>query len=85
MAERFYSAPPAFRATLSAMDHGVTTIERAFQLAKSGSYASVADIKKRLSLEGYSIAQITGGVLTGQLRALIKAAREARRAWKTIE
>jgi hypothetical protein len=48
-----------------AMDHGITTIERAFQLAKSGSYASVADIKKRLSVEGYSIAQITGGVSPG--------------------
>jgi hypothetical protein len=65
------------------MHHGITTIERAFQLAKSGSYSSVADIKKRLSVEGYSIAQITGGVLSGQLKALIEAAREKNRAQET--
>ena len=58
------------------MDHSITTIERAFQLAKSGSCASVADIRKRLKLEGFSVAQISGGVLTGQLRALIQAARK---------
>ena len=65
------------------MDHGITTIERAFQLAKSGDYASIVDIKKRLSLEGYSIAQITGGVLSGQLRTLIKTAREKNPAQET--
>lgn len=54
----------------------VAVIERAFQLAKSGQYASVADIKKKLSAEGYSVATITGGVLLSQLRAFMKAARE---------
>jgi hypothetical protein len=58
------------------MDYGITTIERAFQLARSGSCVSVADIKKRLKAEGFSIAQITGGVLSGQLRALIQGARK---------
>jgi len=59
------------------MDHNptVAVIERAFQLAKSGQYASVADIKKKLNAEGYSVATVTGGVLLSQLRALIKAAR----------
>ena len=57
------------------MDHTVTALERAFQLAKSGDYHSVSDIKKRLGAEGYSIAQITGRVLSKQLDALIKAAR----------
>jgi hypothetical protein len=56
------------------MDHTVTALERAFQLAKSGDYKSVSDIKKRLSSEGYSVAQITGRVLSKQLDALIKAA-----------
>ncbi len=57
------------------MDHTVTVLERAFQLAKSGSYTSVADIKKRLSVEGYGVAQLTGRVLTKQLNALINAER----------
>jgi hypothetical protein len=56
------------------MDHTVTALERAFQLAKSGDYKSVSDIKKRLSAEGYSVAQVTGRVLSKQLDALIKAA-----------
>ena len=55
------------------MDHTVTALERAFQLAKSGDYKSVSDIKKRLR-EGYSVAQVTGRVLSKQLDALIKAA-----------
>ena len=55
-----------------------TALERAFQLAKSGSCVSVDDIKKRLIAEGYSTAQITGGALLKQLRALIQAALETR-------
>ena len=57
------------------MDHGITPLERAFQLAKSGSFASVTDIKKQLHEEGYSIVQVTGRVLRKQLEALIQAAR----------
>jgi hypothetical protein len=58
------------------MDQGMSALERAFQLAKSGNYTSVADIKKRLVEEHYSVAQITGGALAKQLGALIKAARD---------
>jgi hypothetical protein len=57
------------------MDHTVTALERAFELARSGRCASVADIKKQLKSEGYSITQITGRVLSKQLDTLIKAAR----------
>ena len=56
------------------MNLPATALERAFQLAKSGSYASLEDIKKRLKAEGYSTAQITGGVLSKQLRLLIQTA-----------
>jgi hypothetical protein len=59
------------------MDHTITALERAFQLAKSGDYATVSDIRKRLAQEGYSIAQITGGALSKQLLALIRAGRRA--------
>jgi hypothetical protein len=58
------------------MDHTITAIERAFQLAKSGSYASVQEIKKRLSAEGYPLSHITGRTLSKQLVELIKAARK---------
>ena len=57
------------------MDHRVTALERAFQVAKSGKCSSVADLKKQLRAEGYSIAQITGRTLVKQLEVLIKMAR----------
>jgi hypothetical protein len=57
------------------MDHTVTALERAFALAKSGECASVADVKKRLTQEGYSVATITGPTLSKQLLALIRAAQ----------
>jgi hypothetical protein len=56
-----------------------TALERAFQLARSGLPNSVADIKKRLSLEGYVAAQVDGKALTKQLLALIRAAQAPRR------
>jgi hypothetical protein len=56
------------------MDPTVTALERAFQLAKTGNYVSVAEIKIRLNVEGYSAAQITGRELSKQLQALIKTA-----------
>jgi hypothetical protein len=49
-----------------------TALERAFQLAKSGSCASLDEIKQRLKAEGYSSAQITGGAQSKQLRVLIR-------------
>jgi hypothetical protein len=57
------------------MDRSVTALERAFQLAKGGDYASVPLIKKRLKAEGYSTDQISGLALSRQLKALIKAAQ----------
>jgi hypothetical protein len=65
----------AVHAMFSAMDQTVTVLERAFQLAKSGSFATVDAIGKQLKAEGYSVNQITGRVLRAQLIGLIKAAR----------
>ena len=59
------------------MDFRITALERAFEMARSGNYASVADIKKQLKDEGFSVAQVTGPALSQQLRDLIRAAREA--------
>jgi hypothetical protein len=52
-----------------------SVIERAFQLARSGKYVSVEDLKKKLRAEGYRVETITGPTLLRQLRELIKAAR----------
>jgi hypothetical protein len=54
------------------MDHGLTALERAFQLAKGGSCHSVLDIKKQLRADGFSIIQITGKSLYKQLRSLLQ-------------
>jgi len=62
---------------LSHMDHNVTALERAFQLAKSGDCSSVADLKTRLRSEGYATTQIVGGTINKQLSALIEAARKS--------
>ncbi len=51
-----------------------TTVERAFQLAQQGQGA--AEIKKRLSEEGYSdaAAQLSGPSIKSQLRKLCSEA-----------
>ena len=64
----------AISGMLSVMDHSITALERAFQLARLGSCSSVKDIKKRLVAEGHSVTKITGKVLSKQLDVLIKAA-----------
>ena len=57
------------------MNSNMTSLERAFELAKSGECESITDIVRRLKSEGYSTAQITGPTLSRQLRAHIKAGR----------
>ena len=57
------------------MDQNVTSIERAFQLAKSGDCASISDIKKILQRDGYATGQITGPLLLKQLREAIRSAQ----------
>jgi hypothetical protein len=54
---------------------GVTAIERAFDLARSGMVAGIEDIRANLKKEGYSPSAIEGRTLHKQLRALISAAR----------
>jgi hypothetical protein len=56
------------------MDRTATPLERAFELARSGKFATVTSIKKRLKEEGCSVDQITGRSLTRQLDALMKEA-----------
>jgi hypothetical protein len=56
------------------MDHRLTDLERAFQLAKSGRCARIDDIRVQLRKEGYSADRITGKSLIRQLQDLIQAA-----------
>jgi hypothetical protein len=58
------------------MDGTKTALERAFEMAKSGRFTRVSDIKRAVSDEGYSAAQLQGRTLQRQLGELIKAARE---------
>jgi hypothetical protein len=57
------------------MDRRPSELERAFQLAKSGECASIADIKKQLRWEGYRATQIDGPALFKQLREFIRTAQ----------
>jgi hypothetical protein len=59
------------------VEHTVSALERAFQLARSGRVAKVDDIKKQLKKEGYDASAMDGGPTLGmQLRKLIREARE---------
>jgi hypothetical protein len=54
------------------MDSRPTTLEKAFQLARSGKCLSLGDLMKKLRVEGYDTFQIQGPILKKQLCALIE-------------
>ena len=45
-----------------------TTIERAFELARSGRVANIEEIRVILKSEGYNVAKLSGPLLLRQLR-----------------
>jgi len=55
----------------------LSTVERAYELAKSGECSGIAQIRERLRAEGYSRAdsQISGQTFRSQLKKLCEAAR----------
>ena len=57
------------------MKPNVTAIERAFELAATGLYSNVVEIRFRLHQEGYHSEQVDGPVLRKQLTTVIKRAR----------
>jgi hypothetical protein len=59
------------------MKIGVSAMERAFQLARSGKVAGMTDIKETLKQEGYAAYSIEGPALAKQLREIIKASRSS--------
>ena len=56
------------------MDNIKTTLERAFELAKSGKFHSVSELRTAIKREGYEVGQIDGPALGRQLRHLIQKA-----------
>lgn len=64
------------------MDQNKTALERAFELANSGRFATAGDIARAVSSEGYSASQLEGPALRRQLGAIIKQARQVRKANK---
>lgn len=53
------------------MDQNKTALERAFELARSGTVKSVPELRAKISREGYVAGQIEGATLSRQLRNLI--------------
>lgn len=51
-----------------------TTLERAFELAKSGKIFSLAELRMQLANEGYYTDVLEGPILMGQLRSAIEEA-----------
>ena len=52
------------------MNNGQSTLERAFELARTGNCRTIDDIRRQLSREGFELvhAHISGGMITRQLR-----------------
>ena len=57
------------------MDPNVSTLERAFQLAATGLFSTVSEIKLKLMREGYQYEQVEGPQLQRQLTDAIAKAR----------
>ena len=58
------------------MDPNKTTIERAFELARSGQCKTISEIRQQLKIEGYNQDRIEGRSLLLQLRTLMAEASE---------
>ncbi len=59
------------------MELNKTSLERAFELARSGKVATVSDLRSQIRSEGYSVRDIDGPALGRQLRSIIAKARAA--------
>ena len=59
------------------IDSRSSTVERAYQLARSGQFRTVSEIKSRVRAEGYydAIAQLEGRTISADLRRVLAASR----------
>ena len=60
------------------MNNRPTAIERAFELASTGYFQRVEEIRRAVTREGYPESHLDGPFLSKQLREAIKKAREER-------
>lgn len=67
--------PPHKPPMVAPMDSNKTALERAFELARSGTVLNMAELRSRIRREGYSSEQVEGKALGRQLRDLIVAAK----------
>ena len=56
------------------MQPNVNTLERAFELARTGEFDSIRQLKDRLDHEGYRSGLVVGRYLSAQLRELMRMA-----------
>jgi hypothetical protein len=61
------------------MEMHKTSLERAFEIARSGQCINLSDLIKCLRQEGYETSQIVGNELKKQLLGLIEEAKSHRR------
>ena len=54
------------------MQSNKTTLERAFELARSGKYRTIRELIRELSSEGYSAEQVEGKQVRTHLLRLMK-------------
>jgi len=62
------------------MKPNISPLERAFDLARTGEYRNVTEIKRVLVAEGYTIHQITGPTLVRQLNDICAGRTPTRKA-----
>ena len=55
-----------------------TTLQRAFELARSGRFRNVPDLRRQLKRKGYQAEQVAGPALILQLRDLMRDNRAAK-------
>jgi hypothetical protein len=60
------------------MRNGISSVERAFQLARTGEHDCVRRVKMALRDEGYNAYQVQGPILSGQLTKIINATKKSR-------
>jgi hypothetical protein len=61
------------------MDGTMTTLERAFELARTGKYSGIQELRQVLKNEGYAQGQIDGPALGRQLREIMRKSKLAAR------
>ena len=56
---------------LRSMQPGKTSLERAFELARSGMFTDLGALERQLRHEGYQQTQLEGASVRKQIRALM--------------